>query len=69
MVTDAKIDDVADEGAQRRLISLQKKMKYNSGMNDVDVHHILLQPLHVQTRPRAIQEHPIVAEVWQLLHP
>ncbi len=69
MVTDAEIDDVANEGAQRRLISLQKKMSYDQKMNDVALRHILLQPLRVQTRPRAIQEHPIVAEVWQLLHP
>jgi hypothetical protein len=69
MVTDAEIDDVADEGAQRRLISLQKKMGYYSGMNDADLPHILLQPLHVRKRPRAIQERPIVAEVWQHLHP
>jgi hypothetical protein len=69
MVTDAEIDDVADEGAQRRLISLQMKMRYDSRMKDVTLRHILLQPLRVQTRPQAIQEHPIVAEVWQLLHP
>jgi hypothetical protein len=69
MMTDAEIDDVADEGAQRRLVSLQKKIRYDSGMNEVDLRRILSQPLHVQTRPRAIQEHPIVAEVWQLLHP
>lgn len=63
MVTDAEIDDVADEGAQRRLISLQKKMRYNSRMKDVSLRHILLQPPRVQTRPQAIREHPIVAEL------
>ena len=69
MVADAEIDDMADEGAQRRLISLQTQMRYDSRMKDVILHHILLPPLRVQTRPQAIQEHPIIAEVWQLLHP
>lgn len=63
MVTDAEIDDVADEWAQRRLISLQIKMRYDSRMKYVNLRRIVLQPLRVQTRPQAIQEHPIVAEV------
>ena len=69
MVADAEIDNVADEGAQRRLISLQMKMRYDSRIKDAALRHILLQRLRVQIRPQAIQEHPTVAEVWQLLHP
>ncbi len=47
----------------------EKESELGLEMKDVALRHILLQLPHVQTRPRAIREHPIVAGVWLLLLP